>query len=713
MTRAAWVADALANGSVPMDFTADIFAQMCLNKDDPNQLTSVDIGKTMTQLMYQLHPGNTLAAFDRLSNTTFWVSEGFNAKDQPLCLKMITEWITYSNMTTPPGGAPDAAAAVLLSHGLGAGQLALAGAANATLRDRKVLLAMPSTAHHLAKEGVTLHLLEEQHSRQKERSRRFSSRSSQALLDRLLGGVAPADSGSPSSTQKALSAGLPARPETLKFAQWLSNNASGRADDYQAECFDYSSQSSGALDSFATQIKAMVSKVEGFLNVMMKYSTPAAIDRLEQQVQHFTENAVGDVLVVVEDRLINQLNHSMPLVEGAVRHAAHDAGEKLGHWIGGILGSPMGTAMKEPIEEVIAQMAGDSPSSRRMGARLGDGLAEAISNLSASILGDQVGDAMEDLVVKGLEASGDVLQKDLHIGLLQERSGGLMSLVGVWNQMGDFLKKLVNLLPSATTTLKFARKEVSKLYSNLNSIFKVFESKGGDVFDSISGLWRTLWTVYFIFLVSLYPLILFYAFWCRGFFGGPQPLTAQEEEAYHRPSSIRESCELCQRSCSACMKMCHDTHLCLWSLVMLVQVVALVVFIVSIVLCVLAGVKAFLTAGCAQIYVINDDLICREALLSIRNFLSTFTVEGALTPLEDSCKENKLLACELISKKMAQGTVLTTVFSLLAALLTFQMMFDSAIGHEQARWRRIVNKQILAEEADALVDAAQASQSAP
>uniref|UniRef100_A0A7S1LCV0 Uncharacterized protein n=1 Tax=Alexandrium catenella TaxID=2925 RepID=A0A7S1LCV0_ALECA len=309
-----------------------------------------------------------------------------------------------------------------------------------------------------------------------------------------------------------------------------------------------------------------------------------------------------------------------------------------------------------------------------------------------------------------MEAAGDKLMPKLHLGLVQEKSMGLPALVsGAWEKMAQLLKKLVNLLPSATSTLKLARKEVSKLYSNLNSIFRIFEHKGEEVFRSVSSLWRATWTIYFAFLVSLYPVLLFYSFWCRGYFGGPFPLTDEEEDAYQKPESFKESCASCQRSCMMCLKLSHDHHLFLWSLVILVQVIALTVFIASIVICILAGVKAFLSSGCAQIYVINDAVICKEALVSLRDFLSTFVVQGALTPLEDSCTSNDLLACQLIARKMANSTALTTVFSLLAALLTMQMIFDSAINHEQARWRRIINKKIMDEEAAALADAAQAN----
>jgi len=419
------------------------------------------------------------------------------------------------------------------------------------------------------------------------------------------------------------------------------------------------------------------------------------------------------VLKVVEERLVYQLNNSVPIVEGAVRHAAHEAGEKLGHMIGDALGTPMGKAMKEPIQEVVGNLAEGSDASLRIGEKLGDKLAKVISNLSSAILGDQVGDAMEDLVVAGLKAAGGALgNMHLDLGLVQERSVGLPPLVsGVWEKMAQLLKKLVHLLPTATSTLKLARKEVSKLYSNMNSIFMTFEHKGSKIFDAIAGLWRTLWSCYFAVLVSMYPLLLFYAFWSRGYFGGPQPLSKEEEERYQKPKSFTESCVVCCHSCSMCTKVCHDTQLCLWSLVIALQVLALLVFVVSITLCVVAGVKAFLLSGCAQVYVINDYLICKEALLSLRKFVETFELEGALTPLEESCTDNDLLACQLISRKMASSTILTTVFSLLGALVTLQLVFDSAVNHEQARWRRMVNKRLMEEEMTAVADAAQAQAS--
>lgn len=291
--------------------------------------------------------------------------------------------------------------------------------------------------------------------------------------------------------------------------------------------------------------------------------------------------------------------------------------------------------------------------------------------------------------------TADEAEGNLGLLLLEEDAvRGLPELVsGVWEKMAQMLKKLADTLPIAASTLKFARREVSKLSSNLRSVFKTFDSRGRGVFDNSAGFWRRMWTLYFVLLVILQPCILYYAFWAKGYFGGPQPLTPKEEEAYLRPETFRESLAACLVTCSMCVKKSHDTQLCIWSVIVLFQAIALSVFIVSTVLCAFAGVQAFLVAGCADVYIINDDLICQEAMASLTNFLSSFWVEEALVPLKDSCDHFKLLTCQLIRRKMVNSTVLTTIFSLLAALLTFQMIIDSAILHEQARWRRIVARQ--------------------
>merc|ERR1712071_437439 len=139
--------------------------------------------------------------------------------------------------------------------------------------------------------------------------------------------------------------------------------------------------------------------------------------------------------------------------------------------------------------------------------------------------------------------------------------------------------------------------------------------------------------------------------------------------------------------CYHCFTSCHDSDLCFWSCILLMQVLILIIFIISVVLCIFAGVKAFILSGCAQIYMLGDSTICLETLQTLREWLSSFSVvpgEG----LNSACSDNNLLTCQLISERMAQSTVLTTVFSFLAVILNMQLLIESACLHERAKWMR-------------------------
>jgi len=200
--------------------------------------------------------------------------------------------------------------------------------------------------------------------------------------------------------------------------------------------------------------------------------------------------------------------------------------------------------------------------------------------------------------------------------------------------------------------------------------------------------------------VPLHCYLLYYGFWAGGFFGGPSPLGAAEEGSAEAPKSFKERVSLCMDSCSVCMKKYHDTELCFWSVILLAQVIVLILFILSILLCAVAGIKAFLLAGCTQMYILGDEDVCREELGNVRRFLSSFFIRDAMEPLYGACGDNNLLTCQLITHKMIASGVLTTVFSVLGTLFGLQLVVNSAILHEQARWRRLAAAEMLASPED-------------
>jgi len=137
------------------------------------------------------------------------------------------------------------------------------------------------------------------------------------------------------------------------------------------------------------------------------------------------------------------------------------------------------------------------------------------------------------------------------------------------------------------------------------------------------------------------------------------------------------------------MTRCHDNNCCFWSVILLMEVICLVLFIVAIILCILSGVKAFMSAGCAQIYILGDQGICGGSLDVISKFLKDFWLMRPTQNFEVTCTENQLMTCEIIARRLKNSTVGISVGSVLAAVITFQMIIESAIMHERARWQRI------------------------
>lgn len=787
MTKVGWVADRLGNQSLPKEFTADVLIQLCLHEDDPNKLTLGSVGKIVVGDMFRLHAKYTLQMLDMLANTSFWDSEGFDVQDQPTCMKRVTGWVTDArkaspkkhkgNATSPKkhkgNATSEAVAPASFIELIGLLDMSSEEAAASAAQEHAILSLMSETAERLAQGSVDLFLLEKTEKERRRHDYYFSSETSQLLLTQLLGGVSvrAATQGS-SANHKVGKRGQMAKPETLEFASWLAQNASATAKLRLEMCFNYSSTSTNKMDTFSSKIQGVVSNVQSFLNIMMKYATPAGIDKLESDIQQFVEKGMQDVMVVVEKRIIQTLNASSPELEKAIHKAARRAGEVLGMQLGQTLGSPLGEALGPALKGIVSGMTNGSAAAENLiGASMGDELGQALANMTAGALAKEGGDIMEKLVDQVLAGGSTYAEKMLQdvtgklsadplgdsaksppallsAGGFHHRSQGhtvgmrnqvrraavnaagddvgkILSLVsvshtgpvdqvvsamsGVWTTLVNTLKSLMNALPTAVTALKNARKEVSNLQSSLDSIFSTFESKGPQIFDTIAWYYRAIWVGYFVLLFPLNIGILYYGFWSSGYFGGPMPFPKEQEDEAVATRTWRERCYLCAGSSSRWMQNKHDTAACFWSVILFMQIIVLLIFTASVALCIIAGVKALLMAGCQEIYVLSDNLICTETLNNLRSWLGSFVLGDM--PLEQVCQDKRLLTCNIIQSKMVASTILTTACSLVATLLSLQMIIDSAVLHERARWRRLATEMYLQEAAASPASASAAAKS--
>mmetsp|Transcript_127725 Transcript_127725/g.226319 ORF Transcript_127725/g.226319 Transcript_127725/m.226319 type:complete len:1124 (-) Transcript_127725:98-3469(-) len=782
MTKVYWISDRLTNASLPSAFTSDLMVNLAFQDDDPNAMTTADIGQVVIDAMLYMNANYTMKCFDQLSDTDYWESEGYDFDDQPTVIGKVTKWITNSpnsllqtDMEASAGEDPDM-----------------------ILLEEEVLEAMPMVAKQLAQAKMEAHIERKMAAKHARYNELYKSKTAQMLRLHLLGGSHAADTAQPQTgAEKALATGVPAAPETLEFAQFLAWNSSNTASRFQGYCFDNTGTSSNAIDGFAQTIQGMVKKIKAFIEQMEKFSTPAGIDDIEEKVMNFASKGLEDVMKVIKTALGNLVNESSPMLDDAIDQAIHEAGETLGSMIGQILGTPLAKSLQPVIATLLAKLVGsENDSVSELAGELTGLINQAIEDVAGDTLGDAIGDKLEDVVTKALEDATAALEKaappslmeadmrkrigqfHLHHAKYSNRTADAQEVAafmekfeqavghaqkamdlkvkskkgelvdsralraeikdlrkkirieklpvtqrlasgcrtegvcqrmknqaaliatleseleeedldltsGVWGVMNQLLSSLQNILPLATENLKYARKEVSRLAKSLDSIFIKLDEKGSGIFDSIASIWRLVWVIYFCFVAPLTAFSLFYGFWAGGYFGGPgAPPVDEEEEKYE---GFCGKLHACCCACCSCLRNYHDSQLCFWSFIIIMQIFTLVLFLVSLVFVVFAGIKIMIASGCSAVYMIDDETICGDTLLGLRQFLASFMGSTPDEAFGGMCVEDKLLACEMIGEKMEMSGIFTSAGSFVAALLTGQLLIESAILHTRAAERR-------------------------
>jgi len=704
LTKVSWVSQMLTNGTLPMEFTADIMSELGLAADDPNVLTSTDVGQIVIGYMMTLDQNYTTTAFNVMSTADFWTAEGFNPDDQPKVVKQVKQWMDSGSAAVTE--MEKKKVSLLTSH---AQKVSLFSSYRLSAEQK----AESEALYIRTQENMRKHLAKRASERHELRRKLYDTEEKQLLLHHLLGGVAAIDGGAFEKAQQALANGVIAKPETLQFAQWLASNASSTADRFQSQSMNYTGESSSKLDAFNTQVQGMVKKISTFLNIMREYTTPAGVEKLENMLADFASQAMDDVFQVVEKKVMDVLNNTM----GNIEDAKDKAKEAVTN---GLTLAQTGRRLhvhqvKERTQRVVSwQPAGNVAAAKNAAAGASANPAGAV-NAAKGAAGGVPNAAGATSAAKGAAGSLPNPVGSVPAGVGPPSGGlptsgvpgmpagppgipgGAVMPSGIWEQVTMTLRQLTNIMPLAVATLKYARKEVSAVGATLESIFKTLKEKGLGIFDKVSRLYKVLWTLYYFFLVPLTIVILFYGFWASGYFGGPQPDAKRDAKsdatpasggAYCPPGTFSEKIHACCSTCCTCMRHCHDRQICFWSFIVLFYVIVLLIFIISILFCILAGIKIFVGSGCAQIYILNDPKVCTETVNYVATWLQTFKIHDGEVPLSMACDHFNLKTCDVISKKMMTSTILTVVGSFSATLFSFQLIFDIAILHERARWQR-------------------------
>lgn len=734
-TKVGWIADRLTNDSLPLEFTADLLATMAMQADDPDVLTSEEVGGVVVGRMMELRSAQTLAAFRLLENSTYWEGSGFDILSQPGCLQRLRTWMGTTSLLELDSGRA-------------------ATVPRESDEERARSHAGARAAEHRARH-----------------QRLFASPSSQTLLMELLGGV-PAGfrsysiGGGATEADRAVRLGTVAAPETQEFARWLAWNATRTAQELQQLCFGYSSQSSSMVDSFATQLEGVTQKFSLFLTTMQKYASQQGIARLEQQVRGFASSALNDVVKLAEREVGVIVNRSAPGLVTAVHGTIQQAANSLGHALAESLATPLGQALVPVFKASLNSTLGND-TAERLSRDLGLHLSSDILQHSGDALGPQLAQLMEEMVVAAFRGAANLVNDTLgsipqigslvevpvasvftgHGGPLHEGAisalstkvlphkvgdatqlaaavrgaqdaivgavqptGALLGLSedapavdssedlvvsGVWDDMVEMLRSFIDLLPQAVKTLKSARTEVNRVQATLDSLFAILASKGPDYFNHLSSRWSAVWITYFCSLVPLTLGLLVYGFWAGGFFrssdgdaaDGPDEQPKSEDENASDAEEARSLTGML-RACWASLTHCfrtnvrHDDPLFFWSLCLLLEFVVFVVFFAATFLCSFALAKVLLLVSCSELHILSSGDVCGQSLGHVRTWLNTFHAQDADLP--GTCRDRQLLTCDLISQRLAVNGAISTSFAIVASVFTFHLLVEGAMMHTRA-----------------------------
>eukprot|EP00928_Gymnodinium_smaydae_P052821 TRINITY_DN36979_c0_g1_i1.p1 TRINITY_DN36979_c0_g1~~TRINITY_DN36979_c0_g1_i1.p1 ORF type:complete len:975 (-),score=161.74 TRINITY_DN36979_c0_g1_i1:65-2989(-) len=587
LTKVGWISERLTNSSLPLAFTACVMKNLAQLADDPEVLSSTDVGSIVISTMASIDHSVTMQAADLMANTTFWVSEGFDPADQPVVVQRVSEWTAASLIET---GSWEGLARLHQFVGVHDHRHALSLLESGAEGTSMVIKQTGASARRLVERNRREYFARRHESRAAKYRAHMQSRATRVIYDALLGGQLVYHNDPVADA--AVSSGSPAVPETLEFAKWLSWNATRTAAEFQSACFNYSGMSSTPADAFATQIQGMVKKIQSFMSMLAEYAGEEGMARLREKVADFLKGAKAELLDAIVGQLVVSKNHRS--------HAL-------------------------------------------------------------------------------LQISHEVRQP----------AGGAQ-----WLKMVGMLETIQAMLPQVIDNLKLAREQVSSISKVLDSLFSTFKSQGLPIFKQLAGAYRMLWFGWFFLLASFSLGILYYGFWASGWFGGPKAPENTDDEP-EPPTGFVERCKCLGRACytaiCCCSGPCCYPRCVFWSLLLLGQLFVLVMFIISLVLCIVSGIKMFLASGCSAIYVLGDEKTCTETLKMMQSWLTSFQGGAPELEIEEVCTNHALMTCAVIQDKLTSSAILTAVGAVLASVVTFQLLIESAILFERAQNRRLID----------------------
>lgn len=780
LTKVGWVSDALTNGSLPIEFTTDVLVGLAMDVDNPDKVTTADVGQIVVGEMCRLDADYVQQCVDLMGDPVFWESEGFDPQDQPVAIERVTNWMENSGYVS----------LLSLAHAAKNPTSLLALYKNKV----KISSDLPMVLGQVVKRRMKRYIVLKAQRRHQREAQLYCTDSSVSLRNKLLGGTSAMSLLAGDSQDQAVNKGQPAAPETLQFAQWLSWNASDTSKRFEEQSFDYSGSSSSQSQSVGDKVMGMLNKISGALDTMKEYASESGQEKMKDVFFGFPDRAADEIVAAFDEKLQEALaeyeeqeaaaftyikglfaSHEDGAPPPSPMKAVNDSGlgnstfgnisrqianSSIGEaierylnssdWVnesGGVLNAtgayppeeesdvnelmqvttrsglalqqsaPKHHRMKKTLTGAMAlhRNWGDSRPRNKDAERkslvqvsahgtileeeeeepaalfqTGSEVTKAAASQVNAHDGISLGSALVDLADEPtLEPT---LAPTLYQPTVAPEDEGLLEDEDydpyAWEELSSYLANLKSILPEVTDSYKLARRKTSDLGSNLAKNFGTFKDKGSPIFDDMSDLYAILWTCYYALFVFLTFLMLLYGFWGSGWCGGCCPnveRTDEDPEEQERPYTFLEKIQCCCAACGTCITRSCGTSAAFWSIAIFFQIIALILFIVSIVLTLVGGIKAFLSAGCGQVYVLTDPTVCTTYMETVEFFLQSF-LKDTSDLAGEVCEDTKLTTCQLIADELKVTFISITVGSIAAAVLTFQLVVEAAIVHERHRW---------------------------
>lgn len=306
MTKVGWMAQALTNGSLPLNFTVSVLNHLALAAEDPNRIATVDAGAVIVRRMVDFSPATVRHALEFMVSPESWVSEGLDLELQASVVERVARWAAAAGISS---------GAAVCSTLIGTAHVEVEREASFSGRLKQIeeeMEALPKLYRWRAERGSRSYAAARRAANTRTTDALLGSQRSRQLLEELLGTMLPASTQTSPEATRAVQKGKVAAPEVLQFAKWLAKNASRTAAMLTTRCFDYSARMSHHVQGLSSKMQGVSDKVFMALQLFSRYTSPEAVDDMASVFNSFEERASKEVFelcqrLVQEDPLSQRL----------------------------------------------------------------------------------------------------------------------------------------------------------------------------------------------------------------------------------------------------------------------------------------------------------------------------------------------------------------------------------------------------------------------